>query len=959
MAEYWTFHLPLCLHALEKGEAIWLTLAFLHRQMEGVDEMLKLAGALIFRVAVLLMCCLAFVARGIAQTVLPPQVSQTFSRTSIPQTGTTVLTITLTNPNTDVALNNISFDDVLPPGLERPPLDGFDSCGGNFSSIPTGGEMLLSNITLGPSGSCTMTTTLTGGSMGIKINSFAAQTPTEGFGNTSTATVNVLVPPTISEAFSPFIIPLRTGGAIPPISTLTFTLTNPNPVGDFTGLGFSDSLMGPTGLAGLAVAASPGLTNTCGGTWAPASGDTLLNLTGGSLSAGQSCTVSVTVTSTKGGRQDNAAAPFSIEGGTGVPGSTASLFVTFPPAVFMVFGPLNAPLTTVLLNQPITLFLQVDDPNPTSDLSGIGFTDAFPAGLVITGTGPGQCSTGVTFTGTLSNNTISVSNLNFKGGQDCQFTLNVVGTTPGPKTNTIPAATSNEGGTGGPYSVTIDIVAPPSISQSFAPATVAPNTSSTLTINLSNPSGNDVDLPGVGFTETLPPGLSITSNGGVSQCGGTFTTTAPDSIALTGASLAVGGQCQLSIPVAASAAGSYTATTSAVTSQNGGTGSTASATLTVDATLTGLSFVPVTPCRIADTRNLAGPFGGPFLQGNAAARAFAIPSSACGIPNTAQAYSLNMTVVPRGPLGFLTAFPCGQPQPLASNLNSIDGRTKAVAAILPTGTNGAACFFASNDTELVLDINGYFVPNTDTTAMAFYPMTPCRLVDTRLPAGTLGGPSLIGGLTRSFPLLSSSCNIPATARAYSLNYTVVPQGPLGFLTTWPAGQTQPLVSTLNAPTGAVTANAAIVPAGTNGDISVFVSHPSDLVIDVNGYFAPPGPGGLSLHNLTPCRLLDTRNPAGSLPFNGAKDLNVGAAACGAPAVAQSYVMNATVVSPGPLGFLTLWPQGSPQPLVSTLNAIDGAVTSNMAIVPTANGSISIFSSQPTHLVIDISGFFEP
>jgi hypothetical protein len=318
-----------------------------------------------------------------------------------------------------------------------------------------------------------------------------------------------------------------------------------------------------------------------------------------------------------------------------------------------------------------------------------------------------------------------------------------------------------------------------------------------------------------------------------------------------------------------------------------------------------------------------------------------------------------MTVVPHGALGFLTAFPCGQTQPLASNLNSIDGRTKAVAAILPAGTNGAACFFASNDTDLVLDINGYFVPDTDTTAMSFYPMTPCRLVDTRLAAGALGGPSLTAGVARTFPLLSSSCNIPATAQAYSLNFTAVPQGPLGFLTTWPAGQTQPLVSTLNAVTGAVTANAAIVPAGTNGAISVFVSHPSDVIIDVNGYFAPPGPGGLSLHNLTPCRVLDTRNPAGSLPFNGAKDLNVGAASCGAPASAQSYVLNATVVPPGPLGFLTLWPQGSTQPLVSTLNAIDGAVTSNMAIVPTTNGSISIFGSQPTHLVMDISGYFIP
>jgi len=914
--------------------------------------MLNLAGYRTFLLAVLMISSLAFVPAGVAQTPLPPQVSQAFSSTSIPQTGTTVLTITLTNPNTDVALNNISFDDVLPPGLERAPLDGFDSCGGNFSSIPTGGEMILSNITLGPSGSCTMTTTLTGATLGIKINSFAAQTPTEGFGNTSTATVNVLAPPTISEAFNPFIIPLRTGGTIPPISTLTFTLTNPNTVGDFTGLGFSDSL------TGLAVAASPGFTNTCGGTWAPASGDTLLNLTGGSLNAGQSCTVSVKVTGTQAGRQDNAAgAPFSIEGGTGVPGNTASLFVILPPAIFMAVEPFAMPPTSVPLNQPFGLFLQVDDPNLTVGLSGIGFTDTFPAGLVVTGTGPGQCSPGVTFTGTLNNNTITVSNLNFNGGQSCQFSLNMIGTTPGPKTNTIPAATSNEGGTGGPYSVTIDIVAPPTSSQTFAPTTVAPNTSSTLTITLTNPSGNDVVLSGVGFTETLPPGLSITSNGGVTQCGGTFTTTSPDSIALTGASLAEGGQCQFIIPVAATAAGSYTATTSAVTSQNGGTGSTASATLTVDATLTGLSFVPVTPCRIADTRNVAGPFGGPFLPGNAAARSFAIPSSACGIPNTAQAYALNMTVVPHGPLGFLTAFPCGQPQPLASNLNSIDGRVKAVASILPAGSNGAACFFASNDTDLVLDINGYFVPDTDVTAMAFYPMAPCRLVDTRLAAGPLGGPSLIAGLTRTFPLLSSSCNIPATAHAYSLNYTAVPQGPLGFLTTWPAGQTQPLVSTLNAPTGAVTANAAIVPAGTNGDISVFVTHPADLVIDVNGYFAPPAAGGLSLHNLSPCRVLDTRNPAGSPPFNGEKDLNVAAAACGAPAAAQSYVLNATVVPPGALGFLTLWPQGSAQPLVSTLNAIDGAITSNLAIVPAANGSISIFGSNPTHVVMDISGYF--
>jgi hypothetical protein len=71
------------------------------------------------------------------------------------------------------------------------------------------------------------------------------------------------------------------------------------------------------------------------------------------------------------------------------------------------------------------------------------------------------------------------------------------------------------------------------------------------------------------------------------------------------------------------------------------------------------------------------------------------------------------------------------------------------------------------------------------------------------------------------------------------------------------------------------------------------------------------------------------------------------------------VFNATVVPPGSLGFLTLWPQGTARPLVSTLNAIDGSITSNLAIVPTNNGQISSFPSNPAQLILDISGYFAP
>jgi hypothetical protein len=378
-----------------------------------------------------------------------------------------------------------------------------------------------------------------------------------------------------------------------------------------------------------------------------------------------------------------------------------------------------------------------------------------------------------------------------------------------------------------------------------------------------------------------------------------------------------------------------------------------------------------TPCRVVDTRNPDGLFGGPFLRGGAT-REFDLPSGPCSsIPSNALAYVLNATVVPRGPLGFLTIGPSGQNPPSTSNLNSTDGRVKAVAAIVPAGTNGGVSVTPSNDTDLVLDVSGYFAPASTAGALQFYPLTPCRIADTRSAPGPFGGPSLAGGSIRTFPILSSSCNIPSSAQAYSLNYTAVPNGNLGYLTTWPAGRPQPMVSTLNAPTGATTANAAIVTAGSNGDISVFASNNTDLVIDINGYFAPPGAGGLSLFALTPCRVLDTRNPPGSAPeldpqgpassapINGLLAVNVVGSGCGAPTTAQSYVLNATVIPSPTLGYLTLWPDGTTQPGVSTLNAGDGFVTSNLAIVPTNNGSIDAFASNPTHLVLDIFGYFAP
>jgi hypothetical protein len=372
----------------------------------------------------------------------------------------------------------------------------------------------------------------------------------------------------------------------------------------------------------------------------------------------------------------------------------------------------------------------------------------------------------------------------------------------------------------------------------------------------------------------------------------------------------------------------------------------------------GLRFVPITPCRVADTRNSPGPFGGPSLAANTS-RDFAIPNSACGVPSTAQAYSLNITVAPLVGLGHLTVWPSGQPQPLVSTLNSWDGRMKSNSAIIPAGSGGAISIFASDTTQVIVDVNGYFVSASNPNALAFYPITPCRIADTRNSPGALGGPALVAQQSRTFPILQSTCNIPAGTQAYALNLTAVPKAPVGYLIAWAAGQPIPFAYSLYVQKPTPTADAAIVAAGAAGSIQVFAQGATDLVIDINGYFAAPAAGGMSLYNVTPCRVLDTRIPSGTPPVNGTINVNVVSSPCGIPSAGQAYVFNVTALPSVGLGHLTLWPQGEPQPSPSTLNSWDGALANNLAIVPTINGVISAFASDPSYLIFDIFGYFAP
>jgi hypothetical protein len=120
-------------------------------------------------------------------------------------------------------------------------------------------------------------------------------------------------------------------------------------------------------------------------------------------------------------------------------------------------------------------------------------------------------------------------------------------------------------------------------------------------------------------------------------------------------------------------------------------------------------FVAVAPCRVVDTRNAPGAYGGPALATNFA-RTFDINNGPCpGIPAGVDAYSLNFGGIVPPADGFLTAWPTGSAQPSVSQLNFIGGEVVSNAAIVPAGTNGAINVLVNiGPTHVYIDINGYF-----------------------------------------------------------------------------------------------------------------------------------------------------------------------------------------------------------------------------------------------------------
>jgi opacity protein-like surface antigen len=507
-----------------------------------------------------------------------PTLAKSFGAGSISVGGSTTLTFLIIAAN--LGNSGVHFTDVLPEGLIVATPSGLsNSCGGNATA--GGNNVSLANVSLTSNQTCTVVVNVTATSAGTKHNGPVELLSDQGPGNAANANLDVIAtppsPPIIAKSFAPSSIPL--GGT----SVLTITINNPNASATLTGVAFNDPFP-----AGLVVATPSGLTNSCGGTLTAPAGGGSVNLSGGALAVASSCTISVTVTGTTAGTKVNTTS--NVSSGNGGIGNTASasLQVTAlaPPGLSKRFAP-----ALIAANGTSTLTFTINNPNPSTALTGVAFTDAFPAGLLVATPSGLTNSCGGALTAPAGGGSLNLSGATLAAATSCTISINVTGTTAGIKVNTTSPVSSTNGGTGDNASAALvvggggggGVGLPPAIAKSFAPSLIPVGGASVLTFRIINPNPVLV-LSGVAFTDVLPTGLQVANPTGLTgTCGGgAITATAGGgSVSLSGATLASSASCTFSVNVTGTTVGTLTNVTDPVTSTNGGTGNSAIASITI------------------------------------------------------------------------------------------------------------------------------------------------------------------------------------------------------------------------------------------------------------------------------------------------------------------------------------------------------------------------------------------
>jgi hypothetical protein len=345
---------------------------------------------------------------------------------------------------------------------------------------------------------------------------------------------------------------------------------------------------------------------------------------------------------------------------------------------------------------------------------------------------------------------------------------------------------------------------------------------------------------------------------------------------------------------------------------------------------------PVTPERVVDTR---ADDGDTFTTPVGAGRSLRVPLGAAG----ATAAVVNLTAADPCASGFLTAYACGQPTPLASNVNYVARFAASALTTVPLDKDGDFCVYTMSTTDVVADVYALSRAAADN---GFVPQAPIRLLDTRDGSGTS---HLKGLLSPNVPLVVpvSSAGVPSSAAAVALNITAVAPTQDVYVQVAPCGQ-QPLVSSLNARAQDTVANAGVVAVGDGDAVCVVANAPTDVLLDVTGWYAPHR--GSASAVVSPTRLVDTRSGQG-----GTRLAAGGQLAVTIPGGTLAFAtVNVTVVNPTKPGYVTVQPCGT-APGTSTVNYAAGETVANTATVGLDSRSrLCIFTFSGTDVVVDLT-----
>lgn len=302
------------------------------------------------------------------------------------------------------------------------------------------------------------------------------------------------------------------------------------------------------------------------------------------------------------------------------------------------------------------------------------------------------------------------------------------------------------------------------------------------------------------------------------------------------------------------------------------------------------------------------------------------------------------------------------------------GLNLSAGGLLTGNPSGAGTY---NFTIQAADANGCagtraYAVTISGAGLMFYPLPrPVRLLDTRSGQPGCDAPAapVVGGTERVQPARRTcdGITIPANAVAITGNISPVP-ATAGYLTLFPSNAPRPLVANSNYSVGEIVNNVYTVGLGADGAFRIFASSTTDVVIDVSGYYAPPGAGGLYFHPLpSPVRLLETRvgQPGCDAPAapigGGTIRTQQGRVTCNGvtiPGAAQALVGNAAVVLPSSAGYITLFPGDAAQPLAANGNYVGGDIVNtpfNVGLA--ANGTFRIFTTATTDMIVDVLGYF--